>query len=155
MIDLTDHWLIPGLTILADWSLRWGVALAVLAVWFAAWPPRRAATRYQLGLAVLGAGLLVPLAPRWGDAVVPVLARSPTAPAPVAVPVPIAVAISAEPMFAPIPEREPSAPRPLAPPEPPRAAAPTHAERWVPLGDRGGWVLSGWRESGAWWLWSV
>jgi hypothetical protein len=75
MIDLTDRWIVPGLVFLADWSVRWGVVLAVLAAWLVLRPPRQAATRYLLCLATLVAGLLLPVGPRWGDAVVPWPAR--------------------------------------------------------------------------------
>jgi len=34
MIGFTDRWAIPWLVFLADWSIRWGVVLAILAVWF-------------------------------------------------------------------------------------------------------------------------
>ena len=35
MLELTDFWIVPGLYFLAEWSLRWGLVLLVLAVWFA------------------------------------------------------------------------------------------------------------------------
>ena len=71
MTHLTDRWVVPWLALLADWSVRWGVVLAVLAAWLALRPPRRAATRHLLCLAALVAGVLLPVAPRWGDAAVP------------------------------------------------------------------------------------
>ena len=71
MTHLTDRWVVPGLALLADWSIRWGVVLAMLAVWLILRPPRRAATRHLLCLATLVAGVLLPVAPRWGAAAVP------------------------------------------------------------------------------------
>ncbi len=71
MTHLVDHWVIPWLMLLADWSIRWGAVLAPLAVWFTVRPPRRTAFRYLLCLAALAAGFLLPIAPRWGNAVVP------------------------------------------------------------------------------------
>ena len=43
----------------------------MLAAWLTLRPPRRAATRHLLCLAALAAGVLLPVAPRWGNAVVP------------------------------------------------------------------------------------
>jgi protocatechuate 3,4-dioxygenase beta subunit len=71
MTTLIDGWVIPGLALLAGWSVRWGVGLAALAAWFAVRPPRRAATRHRVCAAALAAGLLLPVAPRWGDAALP------------------------------------------------------------------------------------
>jgi protocatechuate 3,4-dioxygenase beta subunit len=71
MNSLTDAWINPGLAILVDWSIRWGIVLAVLAAWFRLRPPRRAETRHLLCLSALVAGVLLPLAPRWGDAAIP------------------------------------------------------------------------------------
>ncbi|MHB1560045.1 MAG: M56 family metallopeptidase, partial [Isosphaeraceae bacterium] len=70
MTSLAEPWVIPGLEFLLEWSVRWGVAIAALAAWLALRPPRRAATRYVLCLGVLAAGVLLPAAPRWGDAAV-------------------------------------------------------------------------------------
>jgi len=71
MTHLTDRWVVPWLALLTEWSVRWGVILVVLAAWFFLRPPRRAATRHLLCLATLVAGVLLPVAPRWGDAAVP------------------------------------------------------------------------------------
>ncbi len=68
LIDMTDHLVIPALTLLADWSIRWGLLLALLWIVLALRPPRRAAMRYLLCLGALGVGLLLPAAPRWGTA---------------------------------------------------------------------------------------
>ncbi|MDR3619077.1 MAG: carboxypeptidase regulatory-like domain-containing protein [Paludisphaera borealis] len=68
---MTDRWVVPWLALLVDGSIRWGIVLAVLAVWFALRPPRRAATRHLLCVSALAAGAVLPFAPRWGDAVVP------------------------------------------------------------------------------------
>lgn len=70
MTSLAEQWVIPGLALLAEWSVRWGVVIAALAAWLALRPPTRAATRHALCLAVLAAGVLLPAAPRWGDAAV-------------------------------------------------------------------------------------
>jgi hypothetical protein len=70
MTRLVDHFVVPWLSLVADWSVRWGVVLVVLAAWLALRPPRRAATRYLLCLAALTAGVLVPVAPRWGNVAV-------------------------------------------------------------------------------------
>ena len=70
MIDVTGPWIVPSLLFLVDWSLRWGLVLAALAFWFAARPPRRAASRYTLCAAGLAAGLLLPVVPRWGRATI-------------------------------------------------------------------------------------
>ncbi|HEY7314861.1 MAG TPA: M56 family metallopeptidase [Gemmataceae bacterium] len=67
MIELIDTRLTPLLLLLADWSLRWGVVLVVLAAMLKLWPPRRPATRLLLCRLVLLGGLLLPLLPRcWG-----------------------------------------------------------------------------------------
>ncbi len=59
--------LTPAMLVLADWSLRWGVVIALLALALAVRPPRRAATRLLLCQLVLVGGLLLPLVPRcWG-----------------------------------------------------------------------------------------
>ena len=71
MTGFTDAWVIPWLAFLAEWSIRWGVLLALIAAWFAVHPPRRAATRHVLCWAALVAGLLIPFAPRWGSLPVP------------------------------------------------------------------------------------
>jgi beta-lactamase regulating signal transducer with metallopeptidase domain len=70
MTLLSDEWVISLLARLADWSLRWGAAIAILAAWLVLRPPRSAATRYLICLAALLAGLLLPLTPRWGDVAV-------------------------------------------------------------------------------------
>jgi beta-lactamase regulating signal transducer with metallopeptidase domain/protocatechuate 3,4-dioxygenase beta subunit len=68
MSDIADRWAIPTLTLLADWSLRWGVVLAALMIWFALRPPRRPALRHSLCLAALLAGISLLILPRWIDA---------------------------------------------------------------------------------------
>ena len=90
MTHLTDRWVVPWLAFVTDWSIRWGVVLAVLAAWLVLRPPRRAATRHLLCFATLVAGVLLPVAPRWGDAAVPWPSwRAPAIDAPVAsVPLP-------------------------------------------------------------------
>jgi protocatechuate 3,4-dioxygenase beta subunit len=76
MILLSERWVIPWLALMAEWSVRWGVVIALLAAWLALRPPRSAATRHLLCLAAVAAGVLLPIAPRWGDAVVPWPARA-------------------------------------------------------------------------------
>ncbi len=66
MIPLIDTYLEPALWLLADWSLRWAVLIALLAVWLVAFRPRRAASRYLVCWVVLVAGLVLPTVPRWG-----------------------------------------------------------------------------------------
>jgi protocatechuate 3,4-dioxygenase beta subunit len=75
MIRLAEGWGFPWLVLMAEWSVRWGLVIAALAAWLALRPPRRTATRHLLCLAVLAAGVLLPIAPRWGDAVIPWNAR--------------------------------------------------------------------------------
>ncbi len=67
MIRTVDAYVAPGLALLADWSIRWGVLIGLLAAWWLVRPPRRASTRHLLGLAVMVAGLLLPALPRWGS----------------------------------------------------------------------------------------
>ena len=71
MTQFTDDWVVPWLALLCEWSVRWGVLLALVATWFAVHPPRRAGARHVLCWATLVAGLLIPLAPRWGGLPVP------------------------------------------------------------------------------------
>jgi len=70
LVDMTDHSVIPTLTLLADWSIRWGLLLAMLWILLALRRPRRAAMRYLLCVGALGAGLLLPAAPRSGTATI-------------------------------------------------------------------------------------
>jgi beta-lactamase regulating signal transducer with metallopeptidase domain/HEAT repeat protein len=64
--DFIDGVLEPGLWSLGEWSLRWAALVGLLAVGLAVCRPRRAATRHLLCLAVLLAGLVLPMVPRWG-----------------------------------------------------------------------------------------
>jgi hypothetical protein len=66
MISVTDGWVVPSLLFLADWSVRWGLLLAMLLIVLASRPPRQAARRYLLCACAMGAGILLPTAPRWG-----------------------------------------------------------------------------------------
>lgn len=52
---MIDGWGVPWLAILVDGSIRWGIVLSALAVWFALRPPRRAATRHLLCVSALAA----------------------------------------------------------------------------------------------------
>ena len=69
--DLAERLSVPWLMFLAEWSLRWGILIALLAAGFRLWPPRSAATRHRLCLLVLATGLFLPLAPRWGNLPIP------------------------------------------------------------------------------------
>lgn len=82
MMDLVDRMVGPWLWFLADWSLRWGALLGALATWFALRPPRRAATRHELCVSALAAGVLLPFVPGWGVARLPWPSRAEAAPAP-------------------------------------------------------------------------
>ncbi|HET6326369.1 MAG TPA: M56 family metallopeptidase [Planctomycetaceae bacterium] len=72
MSQFIDMRLEPGLWLPGEWSLRWAVLIAALAVWFAIRPPRQAAVRLAAFQFVLVAGLLLPLIPHWwGRALLP------------------------------------------------------------------------------------
>jgi beta-lactamase regulating signal transducer with metallopeptidase domain/protein involved in polysaccharide export with SLBB domain len=66
VIPFIDAVVGPGLSFLADWSLRWAALIALLALGLALVRPRRAALRSLAGTTVLLAGLALPLVPRWG-----------------------------------------------------------------------------------------
>ena len=55
-----------GVWFLGEWSLRWGVLIAIVAVWFGVRAPRRSDVRYAIAWSVLLAGLCLPLLPQWG-----------------------------------------------------------------------------------------
>ena len=65
MIPLIDRAVEPVLWLLADWSIRWGILIVLLAVWFRVHPPRSAATRHLACALALVGGLALPLAPSW------------------------------------------------------------------------------------------
>jgi beta-lactamase regulating signal transducer with metallopeptidase domain len=65
MSDFIDKWVEPGLWLLGDWSLRWGVLIVFLGLWFAVRPPRQAGMRLAACQLVLLAGLALPTVPRW------------------------------------------------------------------------------------------
>lgn len=65
-MDFIDGVLEPSLWFLADWSLRWGLLIAMLAVALILARPQRAATRYLVCLLTVLAGLALPALPRWG-----------------------------------------------------------------------------------------
>jgi hypothetical protein len=71
MTHVADLWVVSWLSLLSGWSIRWGVILIPLAALLAMRPPRRASTRYLLCLTTLIAGILLPLTPRWGNAILP------------------------------------------------------------------------------------
>src|SRR5262249_2588068 len=64
MNAFVDDVLQPALVFLGEWSLRWGVLIAVLALGLLRL--RRPATRHLLCFAVLLAGILLPAVPSWG-----------------------------------------------------------------------------------------
>ncbi len=67
MTDWIDGYLTPAVLFAADWSVRLALAIALLAVWLAARPPRQVAVRFLLCRLVLLGGLLLPLLPHcWG-----------------------------------------------------------------------------------------
>jgi beta-lactamase regulating signal transducer with metallopeptidase domain/HEAT repeat protein len=67
MTHFVDAILEPALWFVADWSLRWAALIAVIALVLWMLRPRRAALRQLLLFVTLVDGLLMPLAPRWGD----------------------------------------------------------------------------------------
>ncbi len=71
MTHFTDRWVIPGLTFLGEWSLRWGVVIAIVVLGFATLRPKRASVRYLICLVTLCVGVLLPFTPRWGNATLP------------------------------------------------------------------------------------
>ncbi|HEV3303838.1 MAG TPA: M56 family metallopeptidase [Planctomycetaceae bacterium] len=68
MSDFIDLRLGPALWLLLDWSLRWGVLIVAIGLWFAVRPPRQASLRLAACQLVLVAGLLMPLVPHWWGA---------------------------------------------------------------------------------------
>ena len=71
MMHLTARWVVPWLALLAEWSVRWGVVIAMLAAWLALRPPQRTATRHLLCLAALVGGSAAAGRAALGHAVVP------------------------------------------------------------------------------------
>ncbi len=67
MIHVLDTVVEPALWFMADWSLRWAVLIALAVLVLLALRPRRTATRQLICLTALLGGLLLPLAPRWGN----------------------------------------------------------------------------------------
>ena len=39
LLEFANGWVIPGLAFLADWSVRWGILLALFLSWLAVRPP--------------------------------------------------------------------------------------------------------------------
>jgi beta-lactamase regulating signal transducer with metallopeptidase domain len=130
----------PGLWLLGDWSLRWAVLIAALAIGVRLLRPRRPATRALLGTSVLLAGLLLPLLPRWGPGVAPepVVPESVPAPRPAALP-----AAPAEPRPRPsaIAKRRHSPPATVETSDPPTRPGPTwEMHHFVTIGLGGLWA---------------
>ncbi len=61
MSELCGQWV----ALLLDWSIRFGILILLLAVWFWLRPPQSVALRLLLGRLVLLAGLFLPLTPQW------------------------------------------------------------------------------------------
>jgi hypothetical protein len=61
MIRFVDGTIDPFLWFLFDWSIRWGVLIVGLAVWFRVRPPRLAATRHLCCATALAVGLFLPI----------------------------------------------------------------------------------------------
>ena len=78
LLEFANGWVIPGLAFLADWSVRWGILLALFLSWLAVRPPRDAASRYLICATLLAAGMILPFVPRW--ALAPLPAPAPTIP---------------------------------------------------------------------------
>jgi HEAT repeat protein/beta-lactamase regulating signal transducer with metallopeptidase domain len=146
MTHFIDTVLEVAVGILADWSLRWAVLIGLLGAGLAVFRPRRTATRYLACLAVLVAGLLVPVVPRWGPeldfpAPVPPPAPDSTELLPPKLPSP-----SPAPDAAPVPAL-PAAGRALSPDRPaaespiPPAAEPVGARRMLILVVAGLWAM--------------
>jgi len=68
MSDFIDLRLEPALWLLLDWSLRWGLLIVAIGLWFAVRPPRQAALRLLACQLVSVAGLVMPLVPHWWGA---------------------------------------------------------------------------------------
>ncbi len=69
MNTFIDTALTPFVGFLLEWSLRWLVVAALPILWLWLRPPRDPRLRYQICLATLAAGLLLPVIPRWGGLV--------------------------------------------------------------------------------------
>jgi beta-lactamase regulating signal transducer with metallopeptidase domain len=154
LIDIADRWVIPGLALLAGWSVRWGVLLAVFLIWLAVLPPRRAATRYLMGLVLLASGLLLPVVPRWGRIAIPrslTTANPGGSPSADAVPRPALPIAEPDRMPIEVPARKWIGANPTVTDERPRPAeavpAPSPAStlggwRWAALAIAAGWFLA-------------
>ena len=155
MIEANNRYVVPLLVFLADWSIRWGLVLAALALWFSLRPPRLACTRHTLCLVALAAGILLPVVPRWGRVPIawlaPIRSIEPAASADLRV-------FQAAPRSEPDRSDPPSLPqRPLVIPSGTvsgPARAPRPAVTTPTLGDRikaiGGWCLGAWPIAGSW-----
>jgi beta-lactamase regulating signal transducer with metallopeptidase domain len=69
MSAFIDTILSPVVGFLLEWSLRWLVVSALPILWLWLRPPRDARFCYQICLATIAAGLLLPVLPRWGGLV--------------------------------------------------------------------------------------
>src|SRR5438270_8392647 len=66
MRSIVETAVAPLVEWLVDWSWRWAVLVALLALVLWVVRPKRTAVRHLLCMAVLLAGLFLPLLPRWG-----------------------------------------------------------------------------------------
>jgi beta-lactamase regulating signal transducer with metallopeptidase domain/protocatechuate 3,4-dioxygenase beta subunit len=154
LVEIADRWVIPGLTLLAGWSVRWGVLLAVFLIWLAVLPPRRAATRYLMGMVLLASGLLLPVVPRWGRIAIPRslttanLGGSPSADAvprpalPIAEPDRMPIEVPARKWIGANPTVTDERPRPAEAVPAPSPAATLGRWRWAALTIAAGWFLA-------------
>lgn len=62
-----DAFVEPAVWFLADWSLRWAALIGVAMLLLIILRPHRADVRHLICMVSLLGGLLIPLAPRWGD----------------------------------------------------------------------------------------
>jgi beta-lactamase regulating signal transducer with metallopeptidase domain len=65
-MNAVEQLLTSAAWLMLDWSVRWGVLIGLLAVWFGWRPPRRSEVRHALAWGVLVVGLGLPLPPLWG-----------------------------------------------------------------------------------------
>ena len=59
MNHFIDSWLTSGVWLLGGWSLRWGLCISLVAIWFAVRAPRHAANRDLIWRIVLLPGVIL------------------------------------------------------------------------------------------------
>jgi beta-lactamase regulating signal transducer with metallopeptidase domain len=148
LLELSDRWVIPGLAFLADWSVRWGVLLAMLFCWLAFLPPRRPGARYLLGVVFLASGVLLPAVPRWGRVAISWPSKTPAVVEPAAAPSIVPLESTTTEVMALAADTPPLLPPPIAidqilTVERPRPfAQPLGPWRWTALAVAGVWALA-------------